>query len=119
MNPTVSYTASDPGTQLNLGYLLAQVGKANQLLAARNPPYTMTVNSAYRPLSYQTFLYQLFTLNNQLNSNANLARVLPALKKAQVSAMITQKGSWGRWQSPVPARRTWRASPWTLISRED
>jgi hypothetical protein len=85
----VVYTADDPNVQRNLNYLRLQVRNAETALVDKAA--TMTVNSAYRPLAYQSHLWQVWTLANIFSRDPALAAECAALK-TQVDAEMTKHG---------------------------
>ena len=85
----IVWTSSDPNVQANLTKLQAAVDQAQALLAKPQYKSTVTVNSAYRPLAYQTHLYEIYKDSQMLfqhpeySNIASCGPIISALKAEQ------------------------------------
>jgi hypothetical protein len=75
---TVSYTSSDPNIQRNLDFLQLQLNRARNALSEAGA--SSKVNSAYRPLSYQQHLYQVWSNYKAFQQIPVAAAACPKLK---------------------------------------
>ena len=94
--PTISWTSSDPLVQQNLNALQVAWGKFQT--AAQSVGDTYTLNSVYRPLAYQQYLYAIYTSAMQLANQPNDSNItacgpiISALQSAEQAHGVCANG---------------------------
>jgi Type IV secretion system pilin len=94
--PTISWTSSDPAVQQNLNALQTAYGKFQTAIASVGDHGTL--NSVYRPLAYQTYLYAIYqgamalSNNPSASSNPSCTSIISALQAAEQAHQICQGG---------------------------
>jgi hypothetical protein len=85
--PTISWSSPDSAVQQNLNALQTAYGKFQT--AAKSVGDSWTLNSVYRPLAYQTYLYAIYqdaialSNNPSASNNSSCTSIISALQAAE------------------------------------